>query len=981
MISFFSRLFKKAPSKAARSAAASNHAASASTNGPANHNGISGTHAKVEPDVPQHYCPELIDIALNNNSSKHKTAARQRIAKLLEEETLTLAQVTRDAANTNELLTLCSFSEKAAAEILSAEHTQSALASLANEAATAAIRKAAAEKVTERTAIEAMLKGAKGKDKHVYKIAKAALAVFKAEDEALAQKHAEIASLCNDAERHGKKPFDHLYTHKFINLEKAWQDTKSDATPELHTRFDNAIAKCQAVIDAEIAKEHAKAQAEESANAAIAGIHAATQAVSQLAAELYDATQWTTDRQQQAEQQLKTQSDNVRSLISRAQSEIQATEDTPESIKLRQTQQKKQQAAQQYFYQVSEATHGLLNKIAQGQLLSSLTQKITQNASTEPEKADQPSANNPSTEEQNIAHNNIGTAHTHKTTELEHVCNQIAELLAFSSQFKDFTSTTAQKAQAAIADWQKAQKAQAAARKALISNISDLMRRASSAARNGQVRRARGIYRELDDKRKQIPSIPQGLASKLEDLDTEIAKLGDWHEFAVTPKKQALVDTMNSLHNSTLAPDDLAAKIHSLQDEWRLLCKGGENQDAEIWQAFQASADKAFEPCKIHFAKQAQARENNAQARLDLIAQMNNYYDAYDWRQAIWKDVEQTLRVAKDTWKTLWPVPRQQQKEIQTRFDAVLDKIYAHMNAAFDTAKVQKEQLIAQAQSAAQNPDIKAAAEQIKQLQANWKHIGRSYRKADQQLWAAFRSVCDEVFNKRQAIFDEANAERDQLIIQSEAQIEKLITLSQKPGKELQTLSGQVNEITEAFYALGELPKAQVVKLQKALQSIEANIEQYRNSAKEQVWGVLFELNSQLNTLEAAEGDITEQTEAFNTQLQAQKLPGNSVAILTKRLTQIATPNDNAVKQLRLLCIRAEIAQGIDSPESDKQLRMEYQVEALQQSFGSSQNDTPATLTAQWLAVNGCSSTEFNTLQARFIRCCFPQLSSASASA
>lgn len=944
MISFFSRLFKKAPSKAASPAAAHNH--------PKGSTGIQSTAAKAEPSVPQHYCPELIDAALKHNSSKHKTAARQRIAKLLEEGTLTLAQVTRDAANTDELLTLCSFSETAAAEILSTEHTQSALATLANVAATAAIRKAAAEKVTERTAVEAMLKGAKGKDKHVYKIAKAALAVFKAEDEALAQKHADIASLCSDAERHGKKPFDHLYTHKFINLEKAWQDAKADATPELHTRFDSAIAKCQATIDAEIAKEHAKAQAEESANAAVAGIHAATQVVSQLAAELYDATQWTADTQQQIEQQLKAQNDSVRSLISLAQSETQAAEDTPESIKKRQAQQKKQQAAQQYFYQVSEATHGLLNKIAQGELLSALTQQMTQESDTD------------------------------KPVELEQVCHQIAELLAFSSQFKDFTSTTAQQAQAAIADWQSAQKAQAAARKALIANISDLMRRASSAARNGQVRRARGIHRELSEKREQFPDIPQGLASKLEDLDAEMTKLGDWHEFAVTPKKQALVETMNSLHHSTLAPDDLAEKIHNLQDEWKLLCKGGENQDAEIWQAFQASADKAFEPCKKHFAEQAQARESNAQSRLDLIEQMNKYHDAYDWNQAIWKDVEQTLRVAKDTWKTLWPVPRQQQKEIQTRFDAVLDKIYAHMNTAFDTAKEQKEQLIAQAQSAAQSTDMKAAAEQVKQLQASWKQAGRSYRKADQQLWAEFRAVCDEVFNKRQAVFDEANAERDQLIIQAEAQIQKLVVLGQKPGNELQTLSAEVNEIKDAFYALGELPKAQVSKLQKALHTIESNIEQYRSNAKEQVWGILFELNSQLNNLETAEGDITEQTEAFNAKLQAQKLPGNSVAILAKRLTEIATPNSDATKQLRLLCIRAEIAQGIDSPESDKKLRMEYQVSALQQNFGSSaQKDTPATLTAQWLAINGCPSTEFNTLQARFIACCFPQLITAPAPA
>lgn len=952
MISFFSRLFKKAPSEA------TGHT---HTSAEKKSNSRSSTPTTSLPTVPQHYTAELITIALSDPSAKRKTTARQRIAKLLEEKTITLEQITSDAANTDDLLTLCSFNETAAAQILSTVQDQNILATLANDAPTAAVRKAAAEKVTQRSAIERMLKGAKGKDKQVYKIAKTALAVFKAEDEALEQKHAYLASLCGDAERHGKQTYNHLYTHKFMSLEKEWEEAKSNATPQLQTRFDNAIAKCQAIIDAQIAQERAKAQAEETANATVTGIIAASKNIETLAVEIYNATQWTPENQTQTEQQLKAQTEAVRALIDQAQVQRQENtsgalptpEETEQASKKRQNQQKAQQAAQQYFYQVSEATHGLLNKIQQSALLHDLTLKLTQ-----PTSSQEP-----------------------QTQEL--MCSQIAELLAFSSHFKNFNSPAVQSAQAAIADWQKEQKSQALKRKNAISHLSDLMRRASGAARNGQMRRARGIYRELNEKRAQLNDLPQGLSNKLEDLDAEMAKLGDWHEFAVTPKKEALVATMDSLHSSPLAPDDLADKIHSLQEQWKLLCKGGENQDAELWQAFQASADIAFEPCKKHFAEQAQMREANAKARLELIDQLNAYHDAYDWDKAIWKDVEHTLRVAKDTWKTLWPVPRHQQKEIQAPFDAVLDKIYAHMNNAYDEAKAQKEQLIMQAKTAAQNSDIKAAAEHVKQLQANWKKIGRSYRKTDQQLWAEFRTVCDEIFNKRQAIYDEANAERDQLIAQAQTHIDQLVAISQKPGSELQTLSGEIAEIKAAFYALGELPKTQVSQLEQQLQTIQKNIEQYRSTAKQQAWHTLFDLNKQLNGLEieAQKGhDISEQIDAFKTALTEQKLPSTNANLLSQRINAItinnsdANVNNEAIKQLQRLCIRAEIAKGIESPASDKQLRMEYQVEALQQNFGATQNDTPESLTEQWLAVNRCPSTEFNTLQTRFLNCCFPEL-------
>lgn len=917
MISFFSRLFKKAPSATPHSKTSTNNA----------QNRANAPVETEKPTTPSHYGPELLTIARAPKACKQRTTARQHIAKLLEDNTITLAQVTSDAENTDELLNICCYNAAAVNEILSTIIDQQALATIANEASAAQVRKAAAEQVTERNALDSMLKGAKGKDKNVYKVAKSRLAEFKAEDEALAQRHAHLASICTDAERHAKKPFDHLYTHKFVSLEQDWQNHEADATTELQARFDSAIANCQTIIDTEVDKGKAAALAEQLANSMVAAIDAATLNVSRIAQALYDAQNIDLENIKQYQEQVKEQSLSVQTHINSGQSSSAKSNE----------QQKAQQKAQQCFYQTTEATHALLKLIEQNGTVTTLVDTLN-----EQDKAAAEQTRKAISAQLNIRHNLPG-----------------------------LKSDAADNAKAAIAQWQQQQNDVAAKRKAQIAQISDLIRRANIAATSGQVRRARGIAKELSEKRSELSDIPLGITNKLEQLDETMTKLGDWHDFAVTPKKEALVEQMTGLQTSELAPDDLADKIHNLQDEWKVLCKGGQNQDEELWQAFQKSADIAFEPCKKHFAAQAEVREENAQARKQLTLQLEQYHEAYNWEQAVWKDVEQTLRVAKETWKTLWPVPRQQQKELQTTFDLALDKIHGQMNSAYEVVKQQKEQLIVQAEQAVQHGDPKQAAEDIKKLQQNWKQAGRTFRKIDQQLWTQFRALCDEVFNKRQNIFDEANAERDQLVAQANALIEQLEAITQEDGEKLQTQSNQISDLKTAFMALGEAPKSEHSKFQTLLTTIDHKISAHRTAAQQQAWKSLFTTNTEVSALELSTD--SGETESVSGQLSNTKLPSGCTEIFQQRIDAIADKGniDSASSEntLRLLCIRAEIAKGIESPSEDKALRMNYQVEALKQNFGgSNQTDNAESLAREWIKVSHCPAEKLQTLQSRFLQ-------------
>ena len=896
MISFLGRLFKKKPTPA-----------------PSTKTAPKSVSPQVETNT-ESYSKALLNTALNGDSAKERTLALKRIGQLLDETSLELSQLTSDTNSSEELLIACSYAN-AATDVLDTITDETKLLELAISAPTAPLRKAAAERVRSREATEQLLKQAKGKDKNVYKIAKATLDTFKAEDAELAQKHQHLESLCIDAERLAKRGFDHLFTHKFTTLEENWQKASADSTQELTQRFDTAIAKCQAIIDDEIAKSKAAALAEQQAKAAVSGITAASQAVLAHISSLLAASEITDETIASTQQGIEAQHATVREFIQNNVSE-------DDSLKQSQKQ------AEIAFIKTKEAALNVVEVSAQTGSIQSLLATLDSGAAPQ-DKA-------------------------------------IEQVLSAAKKVTGLQSTDIDHAAMKLTAWRDARAQQEKANKALIREVSELIRKANIAANSGQVRRARGIYKELCEKHVALEPKPAHIVSKLEALEETMNKLGDWHEFAVTPKKEALIEKMNALHNSSLAPDDLADKIHDLQDEWKLLCKGGQNQDEALWEAFQQSADIAFAPCKEHFQAQAQMREKNAEERRKLISELDSYHQNYNWEQANWKDVEHTLRVAKDAWKTLWPVPRSEQKELQAAFDATLDKIYAPMNDAYERVKQKKEQLITLAKKAAELPDPKQAAEDIKALQNQWKQAGRTFRKADQQLWQQFRATCDKVFEKRQAIFDEANAQKQEKLQQGDTLIASLKTILAKDGESLQTSSSEIEQLRTDFYAIEELPKNQLSQFENTLRAIDKKIADFRQTREAQSYRTLLALHASISAAKQAGSEL----DTLKASVESAYLPGGTKDAL---LALIASDNqtDDAENALRLLCVRAEIANGKDSPGSDKALRMKYQVEALQENFGSAQEDSADTLCKAWVQISGATEQQLTALKTRFEKALF----------
>jgi len=802
------------------------------------------------------------------------------------------------------------------------------LLKLAIEGATSQLRQAAAEKLHSREVLEHVAKAVKTKDKNVYKIVKTKLEAFKAEDNKQAALEATAQRICEKLEKHSHLEADALFKAKLTVLQNEWA-----ALPPLSSavqqRFNVALASCEAKITARaqaIADEEEKQTLDQQARQLA---EEALVSLKQLAADIYRHAH--IDDLLNANYELKIQelSNAVR---------LAANRHLPLDKLTREFEHRKQQ------------TLNLIDQIKTSGTITELNQTLEQASDTELVKQAQ--------------------------AKLQQFIKSAKEL---GDELPEALEDAKTKINAFFAERNQAEQAT----KNALREFNELARKGLWAAEQGFVRKARAIQKELHEKREQLANftqeLPKAIQGKLDDFEAQLIKLGDWHEFAVTPKKEALIEQMRALAATQSNPEALATRIHDLQDSWKEVSKGAQQQDDDLWQQFQQASAIAYAPCKEFFEAQAAEREANLAKRRELVSQLQQYLNGYDFANAVWKDVEQTLKTARAEWQNYWPVPRKAGNDLQKEFESLMEQLFGKITAEYETNKNAKQQLIDQAHALSSTEDSRSAAEQIKQLQGQWKTIGKSWPREDHQLWQEFRKHCDAVFAKRSELFEAAKEQRQAAVTKAEAIIAQLNDFAAQTLEQINTAKEEIETLKNEFAAL-ELPKEAIKSTQQkfsnSLDAIAAKRDDARLQAEAQRWTDLFTTLDAIRDHELAiigkeNADIlsAKKTELENRIGNIARWPAGTLSAVQQRLAKAETisaaDQEHNINLLRLLTIRAEIFAGLESPESDKAVRMSYQVQQLQQGLGQRDSHFEPLL-IEWVGLGGVPQETYAPLFVRF---------------
>ncbi len=515
--------------------------------------------------------------------------------------------------------------------------------------------------------------------------------------------------------------------------------------------------------------------------------------------------------------------------------------------------------------------------------------------------------------------------------------------------------------------------------------IGGLIRKASGALGEGNTQQAAGLRRAIGEKLPAAAALPPHLARHLQQLDDKLNELRQWKDYAIAPKRIALIEEMESLIGSTEEPKALSERIKSVQQEWRTISKGIVSDAPADWDRFHQASQAAYQPCREYFEAQAKLRQENLENRKGVLERLTAFEAAQNGDNPDWRLLARVIREAPREWRQYSPVDREAGRVVQDDFNGAMGRLQAKLDAWYQSNVADKQSLIKRARHLVAEEDGRETIDAVKQLQLLWKETGPAPRDQDQPLWTEFRELCDLVYKKRQHAYAEYTAGLEAAKVKAVGLCEEAERVAALSGAALLEGAAKISEWRSAFEALDEMPRSEARDLHdrfgRALDLCEAQIAKQQARDAEQSFTNLIEAGRRIQAYQRAaigngepsEREILKQAaETFIASVQ--QWPKGGLQALKETLAKADSPADagseHREKALRMLCVRSEIKSETPSPPEDETLRREYQVQRLTQGMGQGSHADDAdwdAMVLEWIRIGAVSLELHESLQNRFM--------------
>ena len=252
--------------------------------------------------------------------------------------------------------------------------------------------------------------------------------------------------------------------------------------------------------------------------------------------------------------------------------------------------------------------------------------------------------------------------------------------------------------------------------------------------------------------------------------------------------------------------------LQGLRAQWKEIGPVPAEQNEETWQRFNNAANQIDERRREYYDQRKDELEQNLLAKQALIEKAVEQTSEVPQSAKQWNDTTEALDELLKLWKSIGPVPREQNEEIWGKFKGIIDKHYADKKLYF--AQLRDEQgenynkkvdLCLRAEAIAKREDWKNATEELLQLQEEWKSIGSAGYKQGDKVWKRFRRACDEFFAKKGEYYKNLRSSEGENLTKKNAIIEEMKTY--EFGEDRDESLAAVKDFQRRWAEVGHVPK------------------------------------------------------------------------------------------------------------------------------------------------------------------------------
>ena len=196
----------------------------------------------------------------------------------------------------------------------------------------------------------------------------------------------------------------------------------------------------------------------------------------------------------------------------------------------------------------------------------------------------------------------------------------------------------------------------------------------------------------------------------------------------------------------------IGKELDELMAEWKKIGPVPTDKNEEIWTKFKAIRNQYFGERKHFFKDLNSSKKDNLTKKEALCDKAESLKDSNEFMKT-----SDALAKLQDEWKTVGPVPEDQNDLVWKRFRTAFDHFYARKNEWFKQRKqeesgaiVKKKEVILGLEALKSNETIdhQTLFNELKVWQKQWNDAGFISGKSYQQMNKTYQALADEIFNR-----------------------------------------------------------------------------------------------------------------------------------------------------------------------------------------------------------------------------------------
>lgn len=247
-------------------------------------------------------------------------------------------------------------------------------------------------------------------------------------------------------------------------------------------------------------------------------------------------------------------------------------------------------------------------------------------------------------------------------------------------------------------------------------------------------------------------------------------------------------------------------ELEILHEDFKHIGPVPKEQQDEIWAKFRDASNIIHAKKKIYLDDLKSKYNTNLAIKTEILSRLEALTNFTSQKPEEWASQTKLLDAIQEEWSKAGLIEKEKVKEINRQYWDSLKKFFNAKRAFFkELEKVknenlkQKTELCEKAELLAASYDNGKTAQEIIELQKQWKNIGHVPLKVKDKIYDRFKKACDEYFNAKRSIQkEEQNA--------SKAQLKEKIDFVEAIEKADTSVFESVAEINSKIYEFSKLP-------------------------------------------------------------------------------------------------------------------------------------------------------------------------------